>query len=160
MAKVVAPITAVVEFITAVKEGDYGTYQSVLFKTPEGEKIWKSFDPDSEELALLSKGTRVQLIETGKSKSGKPSHNIVLLDAPTTAPAPHTTAPVATAAPSTTAPIVSKEVKRAIAADIETSAKLYRFCFEQAALQMEGLIDDPALLKDIATTLYIQSLRG
>ncbi len=59
----------------------------------------------------------------------------------------------------TAAPVVTKEVKRAIAADIETSAKLYRYCFEQAQLQMDGLIDDPALLKDIASTLYIQALR-
>lgn len=153
MAKVVAPITAVVEFITGVKSGQYGDYCSVLFKDEQGEKIWKSFDPDSEELALLTKGARVQLIETGKSKSGKASHNIVLLDAPTRPASPPS--PAVTAAP-----VVTKEVKRAIAADIETSAQLYRFCFEQAALQMEGLIDDPALLKDIATTLYIQSLRG
>lgn len=158
MSKVVAPITAVVEFITAVKSGEYGDYQSVLFKDEQGEKIWKSFDPDSEELALLKKGMRVQLIETGKSKSGKPSHNIVLLDAPTARPV--TAAPVPNPAPSIQQQIVTKEVKRAIAQDIETSAKLYRYCYETAQVQMEGLIDDPVLLKDIASTLFIQALRG
>ena len=47
MAKVVTPIAAVVQRITAPKDGQYGSYQSVLFKTPTGEKIWKSFPPDS-----------------------------------------------------------------------------------------------------------------
>lgn len=84
MAKVVSPIAATVEYITAIKSGEYGDYRSVLFLDNSGEKIWKSFDPESEELALLSKGVRVQLIPITISKSGKQSHTIVLLDAPTT----------------------------------------------------------------------------
>ena len=102
-------------------------------------------------MALLTKGARVQLIPTTVSKSGKQSHNIVLLDVPTA-----TTVP---SGESTSQVSVTRAHKAAIAADIETSAKLYRFCFEQASLQMDGLIDDPALLKDIASTLFIQALR-
>jgi hypothetical protein len=59
MAKVVTPITATVEFITGIKQGSYGEYRSVLFKDAMGEKIWKSFDPKAEELALLRKGAKV-----------------------------------------------------------------------------------------------------
>jgi hypothetical protein len=86
MSKVVAPIVAVVELITAEKSGEYGPYRSVLFKTPDDQKIWKSFDPASEELSLLKKGVRVQLIPAGE-RHGKTSHNIVLLN-DATPPAP------------------------------------------------------------------------
>jgi hypothetical protein len=79
VSKVVAPIIAVVEFVTAEKAGEYGPYRSVLFKTPDDEKIWKSFDPGSEELSLLKKGVRVQLVPAGE-RNGKVSHNIILLD--------------------------------------------------------------------------------
>jgi hypothetical protein len=87
MSKVVTPITATVELITAEKQGQYGPYRSVLFldesKTGEDAKIWKSFDPDSEELILLVKGLKVQLVPT-VDRNGKTSHNIVLLgDIPT-----------------------------------------------------------------------------
>jgi hypothetical protein len=66
MSKVVAPIVAVVELITAEKSGESGPYRSVLFKTPDNQKIWKSFDPASEELTLLKKGVKVQLIPAGE----------------------------------------------------------------------------------------------
>jgi hypothetical protein len=52
MAKVVMPITATVEFVTGIKQGSYGEYRSLLFRDAAGEKIWKSLDPEAEELAL------------------------------------------------------------------------------------------------------------
>lgn len=39
MSKVVAPITATVEFITGVKSGQYGEYRSVLFSDRKSNLI-------------------------------------------------------------------------------------------------------------------------
>jgi hypothetical protein len=155
MSKVVAPIVATVEFITAEKSGEYGPYRSVLFKTPDDEKIWKSFDPTSEELTLLRKGVRVQLIPAGE-RHGKTSHNIVLLDE-ATAPAPAT-------APS--APIVEPE--QAYEAMLRTVAARYSRAIAGAkyiARKDLGMDDEtiaarPELVEDIASTLFIEVNRS
>lgn len=86
MAKVVAPINARVEVIGKVKQGEYGPYRSVLFidlSQPEGAetaKLWKSFNDNDETVAQLSKGSRVQLVPSGKDKAGKDKHSIVLVE--------------------------------------------------------------------------------
>ncbi len=110
MAKVVTPITARVEVIGKLKEGNYGPYRSCLFvdqSQPEGSeesKIWKSLT--DEESAPLVKGAIVQLVPAGKDKSGNDKHNIVLLDSPTTPPPP---------AAQTATPRLTNDQKRAIA---------------------------------------------
>ena len=84
MAKVVSAITATVEVIGKLKDGNYGPYRSVLFLDQaqpvgsEAAKIWKSLS--EAEAAPLSKGARVQLVPAGKDRSGKDKHNIVLLE--------------------------------------------------------------------------------
>lgn len=150
MAKVVNPIIATVEFITAPKEGQYGPYQSVLFKDETGEKIWKSFQPESEELKLLSMGAQVQLVPVGE-RNGKASHNIVLLDAPTT---PSTAPSVKDVVPQCWTP----EEKRAIATKIEQQSELLRFCLVTAKRKFGDLVA-PEDIRALATTLFIQALK-
>lgn len=161
MAKVVTPITATVEYITAIKDGQYGPYQSVLFKTQDGEKIWKSFDPDSEELAILSKGTRVQLILAGE-RNGKPSHQIVLLDSPMIAP----TIPNSLPALPSDQPVAvevgwSPEQKRAIAAKVSQHADLLAYCLQVShqKFAQTGLVESEESVRTLATTLFIQALK-
>ncbi|HEY9823842.1 MAG TPA: hypothetical protein V6D19_00215 [Stenomitos sp.] len=152
MPKLVQPVVAVVELITAQKEGNYGPYRSVLFKDGEN-KIWQSFDPDAEELQLLKKGQRVQLVPRGESKGGKTQYNLVLLDAPS--------APTAQPTPrkSERPALLSDEQKRDTAAYIEQMAKLYRYCLEQATLSLKGVTDDPDTIRAAASTLFIAAQR-
>lgn len=156
MAKVVAPITAVVELITQAKQGEYGPYRSVLFLDEiTGDKIWKSFDPDSEELALLTKGARVQLIETGKTKSGKASHNIVLLER---LPAPNIPAPTPT--PQTAAtPSLTADQKRAIASFGGDMIAAYKFLYSQAKHELEPLGASEETIRAAASSTLIACQR-
>jgi hypothetical protein len=154
MSKVVAPIVATVEFITAEKSGEYGPYRSVLFKTPDDEKIWKSFEPTSQELTLLRKGVRVQLIPAGE-RHGKTSHNIVLLD--------EATAPTPAAPP---APIVEPE--QAYEAMLRTVAARYSRAIAGAKyiarkdldMDDETIAARPEVIKEIASTLFIEVNRS
>ena len=150
MSKVIAPITAVVEFVTGIKSGQFGDYQSILFKTVTGDKIWKSFPPNSPEMDDLPVGTRVQLVETGVSKNGKPSHNVIILDTPTAAIAPVAPAP----AP---APVggIPDDVKRAIAGYVVDSAKLYAFCFSEATRALESQQVSEESVRCCASSLFI-----
>jgi hypothetical protein len=131
MPKLVQPVTATVELVTALKEGNFGPYRSVLFKNGD-EKIWQSFDPDAEELAVLSRGVQVQLVPRGESKQGKTQYNIVLLSAP------------ASSTPMTKRATLSAAKKYEVAAHIEQMAKMYRFCFEQAQIALTGATEDRA----------------
>jgi hypothetical protein len=155
MSKVVAPIVAVVELITAEKSGEYGPYRSVLFKTPDDEKIWKSFHPASEELTLLRKGVRVQLIPAGE-RHGKTYHNIVLLDdATASAPAAATPAPTIETEQAYEAMLrqVTARYSRAIAA-----AKYV--CKKDMGLDEETIASRPELVEDIATALFSEVNRS
>lgn len=156
MPKLVQPVVATVELITAEKEGNYGPYRSVLFKDGDN-KIWQSFEPDAEELQLLKKGQKVQLVPRGESKSGKTQYNLVLLDAPS----PASTAPTASSTPRKTErpALLSDEQKRDTAAYIEQMAKLYRYCLEQATLSLKGATDDPDTIRAAASTLFIAAQR-
>ncbi len=158
MSKVVAPITATVEFITKEKEGEFGPYRSVLFldenKSGEEAKIWKSFDPSAEELALLTKGARVQLVESGKSKSGKISHNIVLLErmaAPTipTSPPPTTHQGV----------VLHPDQKRAIASFGSDIIAAYKFLYQQARKELEPLGASEETIRAAASSALIACQR-
>lgn len=155
MSKVVAPIVAVVELITAEKSGEYGPYRSVLFKTSDDEKIWKSFDPTSQELTLLKKGVRVQLIPAGE-RHGKPSHNIVLLnDATAPAPAAAPSAPIGEPEQAYEAMLrqVTARYSRAIAA-----AKYV--CKKDMGMDEETIAARPEVIKEIATALFIEVNRS
>lgn len=157
MSKIITPIEAVIEFVTDLKEGSYGVYKSVLFKTPEGEKIWKSFPPDSEELSILTKGARVRLIPNGSTKSGKPSHVIELLERKNMQPPSVTpTTPPKPAAPQTG---ITDDQKREVAAYIEQMGALYRFAYGQAVQHLNGIANDPGTLHSCASTLFIAAQR-
>jgi hypothetical protein len=146
MPKLVQPVTATVELVTALKEGNFGPYRSVLFKNGE-EKIWQSFDSDAEELAVLSRGVQVQLVPRGESKQGKTQYNIVLLSAP------------ASSTPMTKRATLSAAKKYEVAAHIEQMAKMYRFCFEQAQIALTGATEDRATVSAAADALFYGGLR-
>ncbi len=159
MAKVVTPVTAKVEFITQEKQGDYGPYRSVLFLNEvTGDKIWKSFDPDSEELALLTKGARVQLIETGKSKSGKISHNIVLLER-LPAPTIPATAPAPDPLPTHQGIVLHPDEKRAIATFGTDIIKAYGFLYGEAKRVLEPLGASEETIRAAASSALIACQR-
>lgn len=169
MAKVVTPITATVELITGIKQGNYGEYCSVLFKDAAGEKIWKSFNPEAEELTVLSKGAKVQLIPAGISKNGKEKHNIVLLqDVPAASIKPilHavTSAPQPEAAltlpkrPEAVPPTWGTSEKQELSAKLCDHADLLKFSYEVVQHKFAG-IADPRDYRAISTTLYLSITR-
>ena len=169
MAKVVSAITATVEVIGKLKDGNYGPYRSVLFLDQaqpvgsEASKIWKSLS--EAEAAPLSKGARVQLVPAGKDRSGKDKHNIVLLEGQTQAvsastgqpqsPIPPTPAPVR---PSKIPPTWTDEQKREMSAAICDHADVLRFCLEVVQHKFAG-VAEPREYRAIATTLYIQMMK-
>lgn len=77
-----APINAVVAHIMQEKQGEYGSYQSVLFESPDLQdgKLWRAMNPG--EAQQLHKGQSVELTPTKTSK-GKDGWNIRPLDEPT-----------------------------------------------------------------------------
>jgi hypothetical protein len=150
MSKIITPIEAIIELVTDLKEGQYGVYKSVLFKTLDGEKIWKSFPPDSPELSILIKGARVRLIPSGKTKSGKGHHVIELLDAPSNPPVQPNYPGVGN---------LSDDQKRQIAAYIEQMGALYRFAYGQAAQHMRGMTESEETLRCCASSLFIAAQR-
>jgi hypothetical protein len=173
MAKVVTPITATVEFITGIKQGNYGEYRSVLFKDDTGEKIWKSFAPEAEELILLSKGAKVQLIPAGISKNGNEKHNIVLLqDSPSQSSRSSTKPLLQNAAseahpvaelpppkrPETIPPTWETAEKQELSAKLCDHADLLKFSYEVVKHKFAG-IADPRDYRAIATTLYLTITR-
>lgn len=148
MASVVTPILCTVEHITGIKSGQFGDYRSVLFLTATGEKIWKSFPADADEVNQIHKGDRVQLIRAGKDKSGKDKHNIVLLDSPTAVsdPPPNESTTVA-------AGEWSPERKRAIALYLESQLSLLGHCDKQARQTFDGLPEET--IQKYAVTLFL-----
>ena len=147
MGRVVTPIAATVEHITAPKDGQYGPYQSVLFKTPTGEKIWKSFAPNSAELTQLQKGTTVQLIPAGE-RNDRPSHQIVVTHEGKGDCEGHHLGGELT-----------PDQKRAIATHVQEMAALYKFCWEQASVQLRDLAQQEESVKCAASSLFIAAQR-
>jgi hypothetical protein len=149
VAKVITPITATVEFITGIKQGSYGTYRSVLFKGSASEKIWKSFEPESEGLALLSKGAKVQPIPAGISKNGTEKHNIVLLQESSAKPVLQDTEskalPVAKLLspkrPEAVPPTWETAEKQALSAKLCDHADLLKFSYEVVKHKFAGIAD-------------------
>lgn len=161
MAKVVTPITCKVVIIGKPKESTYApgqTYHPVLFadtSLPEGAeeaKIWKNLS--GEEVAQIHKGDTVQLVPVGTDQNGKPKHQIVKLTPATQAVADYQQRTL------TPTGIWSDEEKRAIAFKVQQHAKLMRFCLETAQAQFGDLVGSEESLQSLATTLFIQSLRG
>jgi len=166
MAKVVTPITATVEFITGIKQGSYGEYRSVLFKDAAGEKIWKSFDPEAEELALLRKGAKVQLIPAGTNKNGNEKHNIVLLQdssggstlGDTASESPLVTKSPPPKRPEAVPPTWETDEKQELSAKLCDHADLLKFSYEVVKHKFAS-VADPRDYRAIATTLYLTITR-
>ncbi len=156
MAKVVAPITALVEVIGKPRESSYEVgkfYYPTLFinlSQPEGSeaaKIWKNLSGD--EVSQIQKGDRVQLIPAGKDKSGKDKHNIMLLEEP---------AHVATSQQSQffAAPVAERwsvERKREIACYLESQLALLAYCDKQARQTFDGLPEET--VQKYSVTLFL-----
>jgi hypothetical protein len=152
MSKVVTAEVYTVEVIGKAKESSYEQgkfYYPTLFRLEGSQgddgKVWKNLS--DAEISQITRGDRIQLVETGKDKSGKPKHNIVLLNS--------SPGPIASKQTVATEQGLSPEQKRAIATHITEQAKLFKFCFETVSQNIEGLSEDSQ--RAIATTLYIQT---
>ena len=151
MAKIVNPITAKIEVVGKLKEGDFGAYCPVLFidlAKPEGSeeaKIWKSLSAD--EAAPLRRGATVQLIPAGTAKNGKEKHNILLMDAP---PAPPST-------PAPTTGHLSLDQKRAIAAYVDGMGDLLKYCRDTAIAKLGDC--DEETIRCSTASLFIAASR-
>ena len=164
MAKVVSPIRAKVEVIGKLKEGDFGPYRSVLFldqsqpEASETAKIWKALS--DEETKPLRKGVMVQLVPAGDDKNGKPKHNIVLLETPTTPPVTQAkqTAPPAIPQRPEAPPLWTDDQKRQLSAAVCDHTDLFRFCLETVIGKFADLADQRDH-RAIATTVYLQVVR-
>jgi hypothetical protein len=154
MSKIVTTINAVVEHVTDLKEGQYGVYKSVLFVTPQGESIWKSFSPDSPEMNILAKGTQVRLIPNGSTKSGKPRHVIELVDS--SLPPNAAGGQVAQEKQGSS---LSDDQKRAIAAYIAEQTQIYRFCYGEAVRALQGMGAQEGVFQSCAYSLFSAAQR-
>jgi hypothetical protein len=152
MAKVVTPIQARVEIIGKPKESQYnpGTYYyPTLFidqAQPEGSdaaKIWKSLSGD--EVSQIVKGDLVQLVPAGEDKSGKPKHNIVVMQS--AAPSPKPQQPDRPSG-------IAKETKQQIAAFLDTQGDLYHYCYIVAKAKLEDLSATEVSVSVAAQALY------
>ncbi len=165
MAKVVTPVVCKVIIIGRPKESTFTpgqVYYPVLFADtsyPEGHedaKIWKNLSGD--EVTQIQKGDMVQLVPIGVDKNGRDKHQIVVI---TPLPSVREQA-VADHHQRTLKPtgMWSDEQKRAIAGKVAQEAKLMRFCLETAKAQFGDLVESEESLRSLATTLFIQALRG
>ncbi len=152
MAKVIAPITAVVEVIGKPRESSYEAgkfYYPTLFidlSQPEGAsaaKIWKNLS--SDEVSQIQKGDQVQLVPAGKDKSGKDKHNILLLEPQDSV----------STCQSKTSPTDgwSAEYKREIASYLESQLALLAYCDKQARQHFDGLPEET--LQKYCVTLFL-----
>lgn len=153
-----AAINARCEFISELKQGEYGEYQSVLFidtskPDPKSEeaKIWINRKP--HELAGISPGKTYLIVESGKTKTGKPKYTISFLDTPMSQSPPAYAAP-----PAHTQATLEKAKKQEIAETIKANAKLWKYCFDTAA-QTIGDDPFPAILAQAASDLFNHAVR-
>jgi len=166
MAKVVVPVSAIVEVIGKAKESSYepGTYyHPVLFldesKAGDERKIWKNLS--TEESGQLRKGDRVQLIPVGQDKQGKDKHQIVKfggIEFPANpVPVPvHPSQVTPQAKPGDVG--LSADTKRAIAAYVEELGGLYAFCLDTAQKKI-GASSDSETVRCAASSLFIAASR-
>ncbi len=157
MAKVVTPITAVVEVIGKPKESTFTPgqhYYPVLFLDAalqgDAAKIWKNLT--DEEVAQLRKGDRVQLVPIGQDKQGKDKHQIVKLGGE---PVPLSQV-TPQASPSDVG--MTADLKRAIAGYVEDMGNLYSFCLDVAQKKV-GASCDAETVRCMASSLFIASQR-
>lgn len=150
MAKVVTAITARVEVIGKLKNGQFGEYRPVLFidlSKPEGAeeaKIWKNLSV--EECAPLHKGQSVQLVPVGQDQNGNLKHNILLMESPA--------APQASSADSQ----LSADRKREIAAYVTQMADLLKFCRDTAVAKLGSDVGEETI-RATTSSLFISCQR-
>ncbi|HEY9908136.1 MAG TPA: hypothetical protein V6D18_11110 [Thermosynechococcaceae cyanobacterium] len=167
MAKVVSAISAKVEKIGKLKEGNYGPYRSVLFldqaypRGAEEAKIWKSLS--DEETQNLREGATVQLVPSGTDKNGNTKHQIVTMDSPPTAtrsspPLPSSPSPAAIVTrPTSVPPTWNPQDKQQLCALVTDYADLFKFCIATVQHKMEEQVESRDY-RAIATTLFLQAV--
>jgi hypothetical protein len=152
MSRITSPIDATIEFITQPKDGTYGAYCGVKFKTIDGAEIWKNYGVDSDELGALTKGLQVQLIPV--EKDGKTSHQIILPGNASTASAPVTkpkTSPIVNGNPH------KPESSGTLVQKADDLARFYRVCYDLAMREMGGQVSGNAAIP-VALAIFRQAL--
>jgi hypothetical protein len=167
MAKVVTPITCKVIAIGRPKESTYTPgqfYHPVLFadtRYPEGDaqaKLWKNLAV--EEVEQLRKGDTVQLVPIGMDKQGNPKHQIVKVSPMVSSREQQAVSDHQTRALVSTSGEWSDQQKWAIAGKVTQNAKLLRFCLETAQAQFSDLMTSEESIRCLATTLFLQAVKG
>jgi hypothetical protein len=136
--------TATIKFpVAKIFDGQYGPSCNVLVTMPDGSelKIWGK--PD--ELQSYRRGDSIALLRDPKTGKFKP-----VAIAQTPQPANHP-------APQATAPKPGPD-KAAIADFIQSQARLYSFCYQQARAAMPGDTPDAAI-QAAASSVYIATGR-
>lgn len=129
--------TAKISYIGQPKENQFGKVQvSIKFMGQTGD-YWLNLNPTDPVIANLAVG-QVHSIAVDGNKVKTLFHAEDIQD-------------------QSQEVVTVESVKRQIASDIQTQAKLYRYCYTTALETMGDLIQDQALIKDIATTLFIQA---
>ena len=153
---------AKVEVITAVKEGSYGPYRSVLFKRTdiqgEGAKVWRAMNPSEAE--QFSKGQQVYLVPT-TNKKGNPSWDIELLpEVASASKSPSTATQVIESQIAQQKPQESgltSEQKTAIAEYVRGQADLLAYCWTVAESKLPDKSEESH--RCAASTLFISAQR-
>lgn len=162
MALVTTPVVkAIVSVIMQEKEGEYGSYQSVLF---EGEgltdgKLWRALNP--KEAQQLRKGQAVELTPT-RTRTGKEAWNIRPLDIPPTqARSQQPTAPQSQQSPAELPPYqeeTAEKRRHQIEAYVDSMGDLYAHCLE-IARQKLGSDSNSETTRCMASSLFISAQR-
>lgn len=124
-----------------VIETKHGNRINAVVELESGEDIKVWGNPGSA-IAHLKKGQSVQLVYDGKS------HKLVTDQPLTTADKLQSQSVSAELTPAQ---------KRAWAKEIENSADLLKFCYQTVQSKFEGVVENPAEIRALAITLFIQA---
>jgi hypothetical protein len=132
------------------RQTTHGMRINCVISLPDGEEIKLWGDPGDPALTSLSKGQQVQL-----AKNALGNWQLA-----TTAPAEPTPQPAQSQNTVQNHTDWTPEQKRAIASRIEERAKLMRFCLEQARKHCGDYLETSEDLRAIATTFFLEALKG
>lgn len=144
-------IAATLETIGRPKQSKYEgkpDYRPCLFKLPNGETRWKSYNVDAPELEWLKRGNVYQAIIAGDD------FNIIQPDTATPSAVPATQPSSAAPTSSTT---LLPEQKKAIAEYVSGQADLLAYCWQVAEAKLPSKSEESH--RCAASTLYIAAQR-
>lgn len=137
-------VTAKVKYTGGkVIETKHGNRINAVVELEDGQEVKVWGNPGSA-IAHLTKGQSVQLVYDGKS------HKLVT-DQPLTTADKLQPQPVSTE--------LTPAQKRAWAKEIENSADLLKFCYQTVQSKFEGVVEAPAEIRALATTLFIEAMK-